>query len=284
MVLLVLVIPNTGLFGLMDIFCFSQSVLLFTFLFFVIRDFPANRLVAFDFLSRKNSYYSLAFCGIMYNIGVWADKFAFWAHESTSYQINAFFRASYIYDLPIFVAYLAIVPGMAIFMMRMETDYAEACESFYDAVRSGGTLTQIDLLKDKMVLACRQGIYQIFKVQGITLALLLLWGHDILSFFNIDLAYLHLLYVDLVGVSLQVLVMAILNVMFYLDKRYAALALTCLMAVMNYALSEYSIQLGPEYYGFGFALAMLVTTLVGLVLLDKQFSDLEYRTFMLQQS
>lgn len=49
-------------------------------------------------------------------------------------------------------------------------------------------------------------------------------------------------------------------------------------------LSEYSIQLGPEYYGFGFALAMLVTTLVGLVLLDKQFSDLEYRTFMLQQS
>lgn len=78
MVLLVLVIPNTGLFGLMDIFCFSQSVLLFTFLFFVIRDFPANRLVAFDFLSRKNSYYSLAFCGIMYNIGVWADKFAFW--------------------------------------------------------------------------------------------------------------------------------------------------------------------------------------------------------------
>ncbi|GAL03031.1 extracellular matrix protein PelG [Photobacterium aphoticum] len=176
------------------------------------------------------------------------------------------------------------MPGMAVFMLRMETDFADACLKFYDAVREGATLDSIQLLKDKMVLACQQSIYEIFKVQGITLALLILWAEDILLALKIDLAYLHLLYVDLVGVSLQVLVMSILNVMYYLDKRYSALALTALMAIGNVTLAFVSIDMGPVFYGYGFAITMLVTTIVGMIMLDSQFEDLEYQTFMLQRS
>ncbi|WP_299013341.1 exopolysaccharide Pel transporter PelG [uncultured Photobacterium sp.] len=284
MIFLSLVLPPFGLLGLMLIFCISQALLTFAFLYHVIRDFPAERLISFDFLSRKKTFFSLILCGLLYNLGVWLDKFVFWFREETSHQVIALFRASYIYDLPIFIAYLAIVPGMAVFMLRMETDFADACLKFYDAVREGATLDSIYLLKDKMVLACRQSIYEIFKVQGMTLALLLLWAEDILLALDIDLAYLHLLHVDLVGVSLQVLVMAILNVMYYLDKRYAALILTALMAASNYFLAHYSIDLGPVYYGYGFAITMLLTTIAGLILLDRQFEDLEYQTFMLQKS
>ena len=284
MVFLSYFLPSFGLLGLVSIFTFCQAILTFIFLFFVIRDFPANRLISFDFLSNKKAFYSLMFCGLFYNLGVWLDKFVFWFRDETSHKVIDLFRASYIYDLPIFIAYLAIVPGMAVFMLRMETDFADACLKFYRSVRDGGTLQSIYFLKDKMVLACRQSIYEVFKVQGITLALLLLWAEDILSFLKIDLAYLHLLYVDLVGVSLQVLVMSILNVMFYLDKRYAALALTLFMAVSNYFLAHLSIDMGPEFYGYGFAMTMLLTTIMGLVALDRQFYTLEYQTFMLQRS
>ncbi|WP_064608749.1 exopolysaccharide Pel transporter PelG [Photobacterium sp. J15] len=284
MILLALILPPSGLLGLMLIFCSSQALLTFSFLYHVIRDFPADRLLSLDFLNYKKTFFSLICCGFLYNLGVWADKFVFWFRDETSHQVIAVFRASYIYDLPIFIAYLAIVPGMAVFMMRMETDFADACLKYYDAVREGATLDSIYLLKDRMVLACRQSIYEIFKVQGMTLALLLLWAEDILLALDIDLAYLHLLYIDLVGVSLQVLVMAILNVMYYLDKRYAALILTALMAGGNYLLAQYSIDLGPVYYGYGFTVTMLLTTIVGLVILDRQFEDLEYQTFMLQKS
>ena len=172
---------------------------------------------------------------------------------------------------------------MAVFMLRMETEFADACLKFYQAVREGGTLQSIYLLKDKMVLACRQSIYAVFKVQGMTLALLLIWAEDILVLLEIDLAYLHLLYVDLVGVSLQVLVMAILNVMYYLDKRYSALALTVFMALGNYFLSQVTVNMGPAFYGYGFAITMLLTTLIGLMALSRQFASLEYQTFMLQR-
>ncbi|KLV05385.1 histidine kinase [Photobacterium aquae] len=284
MVTLSIFLPPFGLLGLMLIFTSCQALMTFAFLFHIIRDFPAERLVSFEFLNFKKTFFSLILCGVLYNLGVWLDKFVFWFRDETSHQVVDVFRASYIYDLPIFIAYLAIVPGMAVFMLRMETDFADACLKFYDAVREGATLESIFLLKDKMVLACQQSVYEIFKVQGLTLALLILWAEDILTFLNIDLSYLHLLYVDLVGVSLQVLVMSILNVMYYLDKRYSALALTVLMAAGNLILAHVSIDLGPVFYGYGFSITMLVTTIVGLIMLDNQFDDLEYQTFMLQRS
>lgn len=284
MVALSLFLPPFGLLGLMVIFCSCQAVMTFAFLYHVIRDFPAEQLILFEFLNPKKTFYSLLFCGFFYNVGVWIDKFVFWSREETSHIVIDGFRASYIYDLPIFIAYLAIVPGMAVFMLRMETDFADTCMKFYQAVREGSTLDSIYLLKDKMVLACQQSIYEIFKVQGVTLALLILWAEDILLALNIDLSYLHLLYVDLVGVSLQVLVMSIMNVMYYLDKRYSALALATLVVIGNFVLAHVSIDMGPVFYGYGFAVTMLVATIVGLIMLDYQFDDLEYQTFMLRRA
>lgn len=283
MVLTTWLMPPLGLFGLLAIFVSSQAIIAFTLLFFILRHYPSDQLIAFDFLKRRNAFISLALCGLFYNLGVWVDKFVFWFSIETSFIVIDIFRASYIYDLPIFIAYLAIIPGMAVFMLHMETDFAAANEQFYKTVREGGTLESIFLLKDKMVLACKNSLYQIFKIQGLTLALLLLWSEEILRLLKIDLAYLHLLYVDLVGVSLQVIVMAILNVMFYLDKRYQALILILVMTVANLSLSLFSIDLGLAFYGYGFAFAMLISTLLGLVMLNRQFDKLEYQTFMLQR-
>ena len=86
------------------------------------------------------------------------------------------------------------------------------------------------------------------------------------------------------GVSLQVLVMSILNVMYYLDKRYSALILTSIMVVTNLVFSYITVDLGPVYYGYGFTLSMLLCTVIGLIQVDSQFRDLEYQTFMLQKT
>lgn len=282
MVSVSLLLPDYGLIGLLQSFVGAQALIAFTLLVFVFREYRFKRLVMFDFLSHKKAFYSLAFCGILYNLGVWVDKFVFWFHPDVSFNVVSIFRASYIYDLPIFIAYLAIIPGMAVFLLHMETDFAESNAKFYDALLSGRPLSDIRMYKDKMVIDARNSLYQIFKVQGMTLALLLLWSESILRLLGIDVAYLHLLYVDLVGVSLQVLLMALLNVMFYLDKRYISLFLITLMLILNLGLSYLSVQLGPQFYGYGFALAMLVSTLVGIVFLNRKFARLEYETFMLQ--
>ncbi len=282
MVLLALLLRDWQLDGLFFAFFAGEALLFFSFLFMIIRRYPGNKLISFDFMSRKKVYYMLFFCGLFYNIGVWVDKILFWFSPSTSIHIIGPLRASPIYDLPIFLAYLSIIPGMAVFLVRMETDFVEQYDRFYSAIRGGSSLEEIYFLKDNMITTARGGLYDIFKIQGITVACLLLWGEQILTYIGIDPNYKTLLFIDVVGVGVQVIFLSILNILFYLDKRFTVLVLSGLFLALNIVLTYLSIALGPQFYGYGFALSTIITSVVGLFWLSRQFEDLEYETFMLQ--
>lgn len=277
-----LALVSYGLEGLLAGFWAGQGVMLFAMLGLVVRAHGATRLVAYDFARRRYAFLSLGAVGFAYNAGVWADKFVFWMNPATSEPVLGPLRSSVIYDLPIFLAYLSIVPGMAVFLLRVETDFAEEYERFFRAVRSGGRLDEIERIRDSMVATVRSAIFDIFKVQGLTVLALLLSGPQLLRLFGISPLYAPLLAVDLVGVAVQVLLLATLNVLFYLDERRVAFAVTALFAVSNLLLSLLSQVLGPEFFGYGFALAASLAAIVGLVLLSRCLERLEYRTFMLQ--
>lgn len=268
--------------GLLFAFLLSHSVLLFLFLAAIIRSFPFTQLWSFKFLSKSHAFYSLFLCGVLYNFGVWADKFVFWFTTSTSEAIAGPLRASLIYDIPIFLSYLTIVPGMAVFLVRIETDFALAHQRYYEGVRSGANFSEIIDAKSAMVAAVRRGVFDIFKVQGAVVLLLFVFGTQILESLGIDSTYLSLLNVFVVGVGIQVIFLSILNVNFYLDKRYSALFLVFVMAITNLVASLLTIKLGPQFYGYGFVMGMLVPSLFGLVMLNRAFENLEHETYMLR--
>ena len=276
------VLNGYGLTGLLGGFVIGQSLLLFTLLVMVIRHYPSDRLWAFDLHRAGQCQRSLIAIGLFYQAGIWADKLIFWFNPATSEPIIGPLRASPIYDLPIFLAYLSIVPGMAVFIMRMETDFAERCHAYYEAIRGGDTLLHIEALRGEMVTSVRHGIYDIFKVQGITVATLLLSGPMLFTWMGFSHWYLPLFNIDIVAVGIQVLFMAILNVLFYLDRLKPALWLCLLFLLGNIILTVLSQLLGPVFYGYGYALSLLFASLVGLAVLDHEFEQLTYQTFMLQ--
>ena len=277
-----MLLSSRGLAGLLTGFLCGQIVLLFLLFLAVIRRYPRGRqLVSFAFLSRR-SYFSLALTGFFYNLGVWVDKFAFWANPLVSDPVIGPLRASIIYDIPIFLAYLSIVPGMAVFLVRVETDFAESYDAFYHAVRSGDSLVNIQRLKGTLSSAARQGMGDIFKVQGVTLLLLFLVGPRILDVMGISPLYRQLFFVDLAGVGTQVLMLAVFNVLFYLDQRGAVLWLSILFATSNLLLTLMTQTLGPAYYGYGFALATAITSISGLNIISRRLEGLECDTFMQQ--
>lgn len=281
-VLVALLLRHHGVTGLLFGFLIGHVVLLFGLLGLVIRSYPGDGLVSFSFLRLELLYPSLLLTGFTYNLAIWSDKLVFWWNPETSENIIGPLRASLIYDIPIFLSYLSIVPGMSVFLVRMETDFVECYDAFYGAVRSGDTLANLEGLKDRMVLVVRQGIYEIFKVQGVTVIVLILCGRALLDALGISQEYLYLFYVDVVAAGLQVLLLAILNVFFYLDKRRITFALSAMFLVLNTTLTFITQQLGPSFYGYGFAASMLLTSLVGLWLLSAKFDSLEYETFMMQ--
>jgi uncharacterized membrane protein len=258
-------------------------VLLVGMVTLTLRTFPLDdKTLAFDFMRPGAMYISLIWSGFLYNLAVWADKLMFWYYPDTSQHIIGPLRASLIYDFPIFMAYLAIIPGMAVFLVRIETDFVEYYEKFYDAVREGGSLDHIENMRDNMLFTVRQGLFEIFKIQALAVLLVFVLGERLLNWLGISTLYLPLLYVDVVAAGLQVVLLGILNVFFYLDKRHIVVFLCVLFLSSNIILTALSLYMGASFYGYGFALSLLITVLTGMQLLSRKLDLLEYETFMLQ--
>ena len=74
-----LLLRRWGLEGLLGGFVLGNYVLLAGMWLMVVREFnPTGRFVAFDFARRSLLYPSLMAIGLLYNLGIWADKFMFW--------------------------------------------------------------------------------------------------------------------------------------------------------------------------------------------------------------
>jgi uncharacterized membrane protein len=271
-----------GLEGLLAGFLVGQAGALFAMLALVLRAFPGERSIRFDFLNPRQAHYELAAIGAVFYFGVWADKGVFWLNPSTSEQVMGPFRYSVIYDLPIFFAYLSAVPAMAVFFLRLEADFADRCQEFFESLRDGAPLDRLIAVKHGMVACVRRGLLEIAKVQGASLVLVFVAGPAMLRAVHISPLYLRLLYVDAAAVSLQVLFLSILNVLFYLDQRKSALALSAIFCSGNLVLTVLTQHLGPDWYGFGFAGSALVASAAGISILSRKLERLERDTFLHQ--
>lgn len=271
-----------GLEGLLGGFVLGQVVLLLGANALIWHNYPSRAYLSGAVFERRTLYTSLIWVGLFFNLGIWIDKFMFW-YASTGQQVIGPLRASLIYDIPIFLAYLSVIPGMAMFLLRIETDFVEHYNGFYGAIRDGGTLQEIQGMRDRMVDSARTGLYEIFKIQAIVCLLVIAFGGPLLETIGISTLYLPLLQIDVVAAALQVLFLGILNIFFYLDRRGLVLALTTLFLVLNAALTWLTLLIGPMAYGFGFAGALLITVVISVYSLDRCFDRLEFRTYMLQK-
>jgi uncharacterized membrane protein len=277
-----LLMGRWGIEGLMLSFVLGHFELLMGMLLMIFRNYPSERFMGFDFMNRKRIYIALVWAGFFYNFGIWIDKIMFWYNPDTGVPMVGYLNASPIYDLPVFLAYLSIMPGMAVFLVRIETDFVDFYKKFYDAVRDGGSLDYLNEIRDEMVFSIRQGIFEIIKIQGITVLIVFIAGPSMLRWAGISELNLPLLYVQVVGASLQVVFLGLLNVFFYLDKRTIVAVLTGLFVVLNIGLTALSFYLGPAFYGYGYAVSILICVIVAMQWLEKRLSMLEYETFMLQ--
>ncbi|APW41934.1 exopolysaccharide Pel transporter PelG [Rhodoferax saidenbachensis] len=282
LVLALLFRSTLGMEGLLLGFVLGHYLLLMGMIWLIYRNYHSDRFIAFDIWKPGAMYHSLMVAGLLFNLGAWVDKLMFWYFPSTGQQVIGPLNASVIYDFPIFLSYLSVIPGMAIFLVRIETDFVEYYVKFYDAVREGATLDFIERMRNHMVYHVQRGLFDIAKIQTIAVLITFALGGVLLESLGISTLYLPLLYVDVVGAALQVVLLGILNILFYLDQRRSVVLLTAMLPITNIVFTAISLQLGAAWFGYGFAMAMLVTVLTGIWILNRKLEVLEYETFMLQ--
>ncbi len=263
-------------------FFLGNAVLFIILMTLIIKTYDSTIFMKVDFFLAKNFYWSLGIAGLTYNLGAWVDKFIFWYHPSTGYAVIGKLHASIVYDMPIFLAYLSILPGMAIFFFRLESDFADKYELYYDAVRSGGTLLAIRGYRNQMVDVIRQAMHEILMIQGVVDIIMFLSAPKVFELLNIPQLYLGLLYILTIGAMLQVAFMSVLAILYYLDRKIVAMWLCISFFVGNTVLTLISIDMGPAMFGYGYTVSLLLVFTASVYVIRSEMDRLDYETFMLQ--
>ena len=267
---------------LIFIFFTGNALLLIIMMTLITKTYKSNRLISFRFFTNKTFYWRLGFAGLFYNLGVWVDKVIFWYHPLTGYAVIGKLHASVVYDLPIFIAYLSILPGMAIFFYRLEVDFAEKYELFFNAVRDGGTLEIIQRYRNEMVDIVRHSIRELLLFQGIVNIILFMMAPTIFNALHIPQLYLGLFYILTIGAQLQLGFMSAMALLYYLDRRSIAMWLSIIFFFLNAFLTFITIYMGPPMFGYGYAISLLIVFTLSLIVLKRELWEIDYETFMLR--
>jgi len=261
---------------------FLAQIILFLFLIYAILDFyPANECIKFDFLKKENFYFSLLFSSFFYTLGFWIDKYLFWFNSATGFLIFPPLHLSPLYDLPMFISYLATIPAISAFLLKIEAKFALNFPNYMQFVFKRKTLAEINAVRDELVAAGRESVFSLLNTQFVMVVVMLLLASFMFSMLHILPIYLNLFFILLVASGLNVILWGLFNILYYLTQYKNTLYLSLIFLISNIVFTLISLKLGPYYYGLGYGLSSLLSIACGLVFINKDFKNLEYYTFMM---
>ncbi|MGE0713088.1 MAG: exopolysaccharide Pel transporter PelG [Planctomycetota bacterium] len=270
-----------GVAGCMQGFAAGQVATLVLLIGRVLREFGGTRRVFdLDVLRALGEHSDLALTGVLYNLGIWVDKLVFaYAAGAGGVDVMAGLRTNPPYEGAMFLAYLTIVPALALFLIRIETSFFVGYRELFAAVLDHRTLDEIRVRVDDVRERLGLSISRLLKLQGAVTALSLLLGPPLLDKLGMDPLMVMIFRVAVLGAFVHALFLLLTIGLLYLERRKAALYLSLVFCALNGALSWVSIQWGVEWYGYGYLGACLVTVAIGYLVLDDSLDDLLFKTF-----
>ncbi|WP_448587960.1 exopolysaccharide Pel transporter PelG [Thermocrinis sp.] len=264
-------------------FYVSQLLLFFLIMFRVARDYKSDRVLEFDFLNKKRFYKSLALTGLFFNLALWVDKYLFWFNPLTGSVVFGNIRASVIYDVPVVMAILSLVPGFGIAFLKIELDFFRNYDEYYNAVRTWGKLEDLYRLGNRMIDSARSAFYDTLRFQAFTATLLVFVQDFIFRTLSLPLAYILLFNILLASNVLFMGYTAIYALLSYFDLRKELVFITLSLFVFNLSFTLITQFMGPYYYGYGYMFAVLLSLILGMEYLRRFLNDVHYRTFALRE-
>jgi uncharacterized membrane protein len=271
-----------GVPGLVWGYLCGQGILLYSLVTVIAIEFPRGRGLSFAFLGHFRLHPRLALVGLFYNLAIWVDKLLFWHHPDTGVSLRLFLHTSPVYDLPAYLAYLSIVPGMAFFTVRIETDLADAYARYFDRVLERGTLGEIRAVKHEIAHILGDGARRLLRIQGLVCLTLILLAPGLVRLLGLDWVHLPVLRVHLLAVLPQMLIVVAITTLYYFDSQRDSLILSATFVLTNLLATSASLALGPSWYGYGWVTAGAITAAVGLLRANRVVADMDFVTFTRQ--
>ncbi len=224
-------------------------------------------------------YWHLALGALLGTAGVWVDKWVFW-NSSIGETVNAGLIHAPLYDSAMFIASLVIIPSLAAFVMKLETEFFDRYQQYYATIRSHGTIGQIEGARARLASFTLDNLTLITIAQVGICAVLILSAPAIVELLNLQFSQIAILRFGALGAVFQFIFIASTSILLFFDRRRLYLVLQIVFFASSWGFTWITIQYGEDYYGVGYFLACLVSSFIAFVLADRTFMNLNFLTFI----
>jgi polysaccharide biosynthesis protein PelG len=268
-----------GLSGLLFGFGLGLALVLFSLIGRVLAEYPGGAAQPFAFLPDMRRYWQLALVGLVYNAAIWVDKWIMWFAPGAT-ALGPALLAHEAYESAMFLAYLSIVPSLALLLVDIETRFFEVYLRFYRAIVEHATLKQIRRNHGAIRRMLRGGFQRIALLQTVICLLGLLLAPTLVEAVGGGVEMVPILRYGLLGALFHMLLIAAMAVLAYFDLRWELLWVTAVFFVLNAGLTLLGASQGSEFHGYGYTLATLFAFALAYYLVASRVERLPYLTFV----
>ena len=230
----------------------------------------------FAFLQYFKKYPLIWISGVFVYSGVFVQNFVYWLQPDAMVVADRF-RLMPFYDLPVFYAYLSVVPSLVVFVVLVETSFYEKYKIYYSNVVSRGTYEQLKRAKESMQNKLIAGISLLIEVQLLFTLLSIALGLNLLPKIGFTTEQLDIFVVLVLGFYFFILLFVMLHALMYFDDMKGVFYCGSLFILLNAGLTYGAMKWGIDGAGL-FISAVLV---MGIALLRVLYvlRHIDYYTF-----
>jgi polysaccharide biosynthesis protein PelG len=225
------------------------------------------------------SYRTLALGAAAGTAAVWIDKWVFW-FSPVGESVGAGLVHAPLYDSAMFISSLVIIPSLASFVAKLETDFFERYQRYYGSIKSHGTLVQIEDARRRLSAHTLDTLVLITIAQVGLCAVLIMTAPMLVQALNLQFRQIAILRFGALAAVFHFIFIAATSFLLFFDRRWLYLALQVLFLMLNLTLSIITVSLGQDYYGVGYFIACLVSSFLAYMMAVATFENLNFLTFI----
>ncbi len=225
------------------------------------------------------AYWRLAVGALAGTAGVWIDKWMHWFSDWGE-MLRVGLRHAPLYDSAMFIASLGIIPALAAFVLRLETDFFARYQRYYATIGGHGTYGQIEDARRHMHEHTLENLALVTIGQIGISAVLILLAPVLIEALGLQFRQVSILRYGALGAVFQFIFIACSAMLLFFDRRRTYLRVQVYFLLLMAGFTGLALAGGDEYHGVGYFAACLVAAFIAYRLADRTFKDLNYLTFI----
>ncbi len=271
---------NYSLAGMLMGFSIGLAVIMFGLIAYIFSEYTADAREPFGFVRYFRRYWELALAGLFYNLAIWVDKWIMWLFAPEREMIIPGMPSYPDYDAAMFLAYLSIIPGLAMFVISVETNFFMQYLRFYRDIQKHVNFARIQENLGRITSSLTSGLRSMIVLQGGIVIVLLFLSPRLYDLIGFSYTQIGMFRFGVLGAFFHVLLVMQFIILTYFDFRRLVMVLQGIFLITNIVFTFVSLNMGFPFYGGGYFASTLFTFVVTYLAMVRYVGELPYRTFI----